>query len=103
MDDGKLRQILFQLQEQNKDLLNMVMNLQVSNNQLKQQLNVDFHKVYTEIYNQKETVEVKDFLESKKFIVGELNDIADKESNKAIEKFNENFEIMEENLEQIVS
>ena len=103
MDDGKLRQILYQLQEQNKDLLNMVMNLQVSNNQLKQQLNVDFYKVYTEVYNQKDTIEVKDFLESKKFIVGELNDIADKESNKAIEKFNENFEIMEENLEQIIT
>jgi hypothetical protein len=103
MDDGKLRQILFQLQEQNKDLLNMVMNLQVSNNQLKQQLNVDFYKVYTELYNQKDTAEIKDFLESKQFIVGELNDIADKESNKAIEKFNENFEIMEENLENIIT
>jgi serine/threonine protein kinase HipA of HipAB toxin-antitoxin module len=103
MDDGKLRQILFQLQEQNKDLLNMVMNLQVSNNQLKQQVNVDFHKVYEELYNKKDVSEVKDFLESKKFIVGELNDIADKESNKAIEKFNENFETMEENLENIVS
>ena len=103
MDDGKLRQILYQLQEQNKDLLNMVMNLQVSNNQLKQQLNVDFYKVYKELYNQKDTLEVKDFLESKNFIVAELNDIADKESSKAIEKFNENFEIMEENLENIIN
>jgi hypothetical protein len=103
MDEGKLRQILFELQEQNKELLNMVMNLQVANNQIKQQLNVDFYKVYEELYNKKDISEVKDFLESKKFIVGELNDIADKESNKAIEKFNENFEVMEENLEKIVT
>ena len=103
MDDGKLKLILFTLQEQNKDLLNMVMNLQVSNNQLKQALNDDFYKVYKELYDPKEANEVKDFLESKKFIVGELNDIKDKESAKAIEKFNENFEIMEENLENILS
>ncbi|CAA6817014.1 MAG: Unknown protein [uncultured Sulfurovum sp.] len=103
MDDLKLRQILFQLQEQNKDLLNMVMHLQVSNNELKEQLNNDFYKVYTEMYNLKAPEEVKDFLESKKFIVGEFNDMTAKETIKAIEKFNENLEVMEENLENIVS
>ncbi len=103
MNDGKLREILFALQEQNKDLLNMVMNLQVTNNQLRQQVNSDFYQLYTDLYNLKEESEVKDFLESKKFIMGELNDIKEKEISKAVEKFNENYEIMEENLEKILS
>ena len=103
MNEGKLKQILFALQEQNKELLTMVMHLQVSNNQLKEQLNNDFYKVYEEIYRPKEAREVEDFLESKKFIVGELNDMTDKESSKAIEKFNENYEFMEENLETILT
>ncbi len=103
MDEGKLIGILFSLQEQNKELLNMVMNLQVANNQLKEQLNSELYKVYEEMYNLKEPAEVKDFLESKKFIVGELNDIAQKESAKAIEKFNENFAVMEETLETILT
>ena len=103
MDDGKLRQILYQLQEQNKDLLTMLMNLQVSNNQLKQQLNVDFQKVYSEIYESKSIENSKDFLESKQFIVEELNDMTDKETDKTVAKFQEDFECMEENLEMIVS
>ena len=103
MNDGKLREILFALQEQNKELLNMVMNLQVTNNQLRQQVNSDFYQLYTDLYNLKEESEVKDFLESKKFIMGELNDIKEKEISKAVEKFNENYEIMEENLEKILS
>ena len=101
MNEDKLKQILFALQEQNKELLTMVMHLQVSNNELKEQLNNDFYKVYEELYNQKEAGEVKDFLESKKFIMGELNDMTGKESTKAIERFNENYEFMEENLERI--
>ena len=103
MNDAKLREILFALQEQNKDLLNMVMNLQVANNQLRQQVNSDFYQIYTDLYNLKEASEVKDFLASKKFIMGELNDIKEKEISKAIEKFNENYEIMEENLEKILT
>ncbi|CAA6811647.1 MAG: Unknown protein [uncultured Sulfurovum sp.] len=103
MNEEKLKQILFLLQEQNKELLTMVMHLQVSNNELKEQLNNDFYKVYEELYNLKDPKEVKDFLESKKFIVGELNDMIGKESTKAIEKFNENYEIMEENIEKILS
>jgi hypothetical protein len=102
MDDGKLRQILFQLQEQNKDLLTMVMNLQVSNNQLKQKLNIDFQEVYGEIYEPKDIKKIKEYLDSKKFIMEEFNDMTDKESNKTIVKFQEDFECMEENLEKIV-
>ena len=103
MDDGKLRQILYQLQEQNKDLLNMIMNLQVSNNQLKKQLNVDFQKVYTEIYEPKSLDNTGDYLASKEFIVNELNDMTDKETEKTVVKFQQDFECMEENLEKIVS
>ncbi|CAA6815365.1 MAG: Unknown protein [uncultured Sulfurovum sp.] len=103
MNEGKLQQILFALQEQNKELLTMVMHLQVSNNKLKEQLHTDLHKVYEELYAPKNVEDVQDFLDSKKFIVGELNDMTDKESIKAIEKFNENYEIMEENLEKILS
>lgn len=103
MNEEKLRQILYQLQEQNKDLLTMVMNLQVSNNQLKQQLNVDFQKVYSEIYEPSIIENTKGFLESKQFMLEELNDMTDKESSKTVAKFQEDFECMEENLEMIVS
>jgi len=102
MDEGKLRQILYQLQEQNKELLTMVMNLQVSNNLLKEQLASDFHKVYEEMYNLKDADDIEEFLKSKKFIVGELNDMTEKETQKIIIKFEENFQAMEENLEQII-
>lgn len=102
MNEGKLQQILFALQEQNKELLTMVMHLQVANNELKEQLNNDFYKVYEELYSKKEPEEVQDFLESKKFIVGELNDMTGKESVKVVERFNENYEFMEENLEKIL-
>lgn len=74
MNEGKLKQILYELQEQNKDLLNMVMILQVSNNLLKQQ-----------------------------FIVEEMNDMTSKETQKIVMKFEENLECMEENLEKIVT
>ncbi len=101
MNKQTLQQILFQLQEQNKELLTAVMNLQVSNNQLKKQLNHDFNKVYEELYSKKEIDEVKEFLASKKFITEELNHITDKETSKIVEKFEENFQAMEENLEYI--
>jgi len=103
MNEGKLQQILFQLQEQNKELLTAVMNLQVSNNLLKEQLGHDFHKVYEEIYNPKEGDDMQEFLKSKKFILGELNDMTDKETQKTIAKFEENFLAMEENIENIFS
>lgn len=103
MDERKLQQILFQLQEQNKELLTAVMNLQVSNNQLKEQLGHDFHKVYEEIYAPKEGKDMQEFLKSKKFIVGELNDMTNKETAKTIARFEENFQAMEENIENIIS
>jgi len=103
MNEGKLQQILFQLQEQNKELLTAVMNLQVSNNLLKEQLASDFHKVYEEIYTPKEGDDMQDFLKSKKFIVGEFNDMTAKETDKIVAKFGVDFEAMEENIENIFS
>jgi len=103
MNEGKLKQILFELQEQNKDLLNMLMMLQVSNNLLKKQLNKDFQNVYTEMYEPKSVDNTKKFLESKQFIVDELNDMTDKETGKIVAKFEEDLECMEENLEKIVT
>ena len=103
MNEGKLQQILFQLQEQNRELLTAVMNLQVSNNLLKEQLGHDFHKVYEEIYNPKEGEDTQEFLKSKKFIVGELNDMTEKETAKIVTKFEEDFLAMEENLENLFS
>ena len=103
MNEGKLQQILFQLQEQNKELLTAVMNLQVSNNLLKEQLANDFHKVYDEMYNLKSSDDMEEFLKSKKFIVKEFNDMTEKETNKIVAKFDEDFEAMEENIETIFS
>ncbi len=103
MNEGKLQQILFQLQEQNKELLTAVMNLQVSNNLLKEQLANDFHKVYDEMYNLKSSDDMEEFLKSKKFIVKEFNDMTEKETNKIVAKFGEDFEAMEENIETIFS
>jgi len=102
MNEGKLKQILFALQDQNKELLNMVMHLQVSNNQLKKQLNMDFQNVYTEIYEPKNIENTQDFLKSKKFMMEEMNAMTDKETHKVVEVFEDNLEYMEENLEKIV-
>lgn len=103
MNDEKFEKILFQLQEQNKELLTAVMNLQVSNNLLKEQLANDLHKVYEEIYNPKEGDDLQEFLKSKKFIVNELNDMTAKETDKIVTKFGEDMEAMEENLKSIFS
>ena len=103
MNEGKLQAILFQLQEQNKELLTMLMHLQVSNNQLKEQLGHDFHKVYEEIYMLKEGEDTQELLKSKKFILDELNDMTEKETAKVVARFEENFAAMEENLENIFS
>lgn len=103
MNEGKLQQILFQLQEQNKELLTAVMNLQVSNNLLKEQLASDFHKIYEEMYNLKDADDIQEFLKSKKFIVTEFNDMTEKETAKIVAKFGEDFEAMEENIENIFS
>lgn len=104
MDEMKLRGILYQLQEQNKELLQMVMELQVANNNLQEQLNEDLYKVYTEIYEKHHNEEeAKELLKSKKFVMGELDHINQQNTEKAIAKFNENLMAMEENLENIIS
>lgn len=104
MDDNKLRTLLYQLQEQNKELLTMVMNLQVSNNQLKEQLNNDFYKTYEEMYKEKPSEDdAKELLKSKKFIMDEMDYINARTTEKIITKFEENFSAMEENLENIIS
>jgi len=104
MDEMKLRGILYQLQEQNKELLQMVMDLQVSNNKLQEQLNQDFYKVYTELYeNNYDEEEAKELLKSKKFVMGELDHINGQNTEKAIAKFNDNLMAMEENLENIIN
>jgi len=103
MDDNKLRTVLYQLQEQNKELLTMVMNLQISNNQLKEQLNNDFYKAYEEIYKSKPSQEDADeLLKSKKFIMDEMDYINARTTEKIIAKFEENLGAMEENLENII-
>jgi protein subunit release factor A len=104
MQEQQLRGILYQLQEQNKELLQMVMDLQIANHKLQEQLNQDFYKVYTEIYEQyHEAEEANELLKSKKFVMGELDHINAQNTEKAIAKFNENLMAMEENLEKIIS
>lgn len=104
MDEHKLRGILYQLQEQNKELLTMVMNLQVSNNQLKEQLNYDFYKAYEEIYRPKTSEEnFEELLTSKKFIMDEMDYINARTTEKIITNFEENLAVMEENLDNIVN
>lgn len=104
MQEQQLRGILYQLQEQNKELLQMVMDLQIANHKLQEQLNQDFYKVYTEIYEKHhDEVEAKELLNSKKFMMGELDHINSQNTEKAIAKFNENLMAMEENLENIIN
>lgn len=104
MQEQQLRGILYQLQEQNKELLQMVMDLQVANHNLQEQLNQDFYKVYTEMYEKHyDEVEAKELLKSKKFMMGELDHINQQNTEKAIAKFNENLMAMEENLENIIN
>jgi RNA polymerase-interacting CarD/CdnL/TRCF family regulator len=104
MQEQQLRGILYQLQEQNKELLQMVMDLQVSNHKLQAQLNQDFYKVYTEMYEKHyDEVEAKELLKSKKFMMDELDHINGQNTEKAIAKFNENLMAMEENLENIIN
>jgi hypothetical protein len=104
MDENKLRGILYQLQEQNRELLTMVMHLQVSNNQLKEQLNHDFYKVYEEIYDSKPQLhEAKEILKSKKFIMDEMDYINARTTEKIVTKFEENLAVMEENSDTILS
>ena len=68
-----------------------------------EQLANDFHKVYDEMYNLKSSDDMEEFLKSKKFIVKEFNDMTEKETNKIVAKFGEDFEAMEENIETIFS
>jgi len=105
MQEQQLRGILYQLQDQNKELLQMVMDLQIANYKLQEQLNQDFYKVYTEIHEPKnlDEVEAKELLKSKKFMMGELDHINAQNTEKAIAKFNENLMAMEENLENIIN
>jgi RNA polymerase-interacting CarD/CdnL/TRCF family regulator len=104
MQEQQLRGILYQLQEQNKELLQMVMDLQIANNKLQEQLNQDFYKVYTEVYEKHyDEEEAKELLKSKKFMMGELDHINEQNTEKAIAKFNENLMAMEENLENIIN
>lgn len=104
MNDNQLRSILFQLQEQNKELLQTVMDLQIANHNLQAQLHKDFYTVYKELYAIKHTEEeAKDLLKSKKFIMDELDHINTQNSEKAIKKFNIDIMAMEENLDNIIS
>jgi DNA polymerase III delta prime subunit len=102
MDEGELKQILFELQSQNRELLERVMRLEVSNYQMQQQFTSDLYQLSCEIYAPKEVESTKELLESKRFIMEEMNAMRSKEIEKLVAKFEEDIDAMEETIAKIV-
>lgn len=102
MDTNKeLKDILLEIQGQNKDLLNLYSNLVDDFNKQAMKLNHDFYEVYYEIYNKKTKQEALDFLKSKQFIANESNEQIFNMAKEGIMTIEKRFENIDKHLEKI--
>ena len=100
MKTEEVKEILVEFQTQINDLLKMQLELNISFNSQAKQLNEDFHSVYEELYSMKKE-DSKEFLESKRFMLDEMNKVTDKRTENIVNMFDERFECVHDNLAKI--